>query len=72
MLRKAYGFHIVSADEFLTPGLADSDEAALLDVPPRSAVIRLERISYSFETEPVEYRRAVGRGDHFRYHVKLG
>jgi GntR family transcriptional regulator len=72
VLRKAFGFHIVAADEFLTPGLAEDDEATLLEVAPRSAVIRLERISYSFESQPVEYRRAVGRGDHFRYHVKLG
>ena len=71
VLRSRFGLHIISVDEFLTPGLAAPDEALLLEVAPASAVIRLERISYSFEAEPVEYRRAVGRGDKFRYHVEL-
>jgi GntR family transcriptional regulator len=71
VLRSRFGLHIISVDEFQTPGLASPDEAALLDVEPGSAVIRLERISYSFDAEPVEYRRAVGRGDSFRYHVEL-
>lgn len=71
ILKNQFGFFIISADEFLSPGLATADEAEMLGVDQGAAVIRLERISYSFEAEPVEYRRAVGRGDNFRYHVHL-
>jgi GntR family transcriptional regulator len=34
-------------------------------------VIRIERTARSFEDWPIEYRRAIGRADRFRYHVRL-
>ncbi len=71
VLKDHHDLYIVSADEYLRAGLATDDEARLLNIEPRSAVIQIERIAYSFGNHPVEHRRATGRADRFRYHVKL-
>jgi len=71
LLRDQFGFYIVAAEEFLTAGLASPEEAGLLAVAPGDAIVRIERIASTFGDEPVEYRRCAGRGDHFRYHVRL-
>jgi len=34
-------------------------------------VIFIERIAYTFEDKPVEFRAGFGRGDRFRYHIEL-
>lgn len=70
-LRDRFAIFITSADEYLSAGLARSPEARLLGIEPGSAVIRLERTARTFDERPVEYRRATGRADRFRYHVRL-
>lgn len=71
LLRDKFGFYIIAAEEFLTAGLATEDEAGLLAINPGDAIVRIERIASTFGDERVEYRRCAGRGDHFRYHVRL-
>jgi GntR family transcriptional regulator len=66
-----FDLYVVSADEYLRADLADDSEAGFLQIARGSPVIRLERIAYTFESRPVEFRRAVGRGDRFHYHVRL-
>ncbi len=70
-LRNTFAFYIIAAEEFLTAGLAAPDEADLLGIERGDAIVRLERFASSFGDERVEYRRCAGRGDHFRYHVRL-
>lgn len=62
---------IVSADEYLTPSLASAEDAKVLGAKPGSPVVHLERHSYGFGRKKIEFRRSVGRGDRFSYHVKL-
>jgi GntR family transcriptional regulator len=69
--KDSFGIYIVHADEFLRADLATKAEAKLLKVAAGSPVLRLERLAYSFGEQPVEYRRSVGRSDHFHYHVRL-
>jgi GntR family transcriptional regulator len=71
LLRDSFGFYIIAAEEFLTAGLAATGEAGLLGIEPGDAIVRIERIASTFGEERVEYRRCAGRGDHFRYHVRL-
>jgi GntR family transcriptional regulator len=71
VFKNEYGLYIVRADEFLRADLVSVKEAKLLKIAPGSAVIRIERSAYSFEARPIEFRRAVGRADRFRYHVRL-
>jgi GntR family transcriptional regulator len=43
--------------------------ADLLKVPVASALLRVQRLIYSPEKEPIEFLRAVYRGDRFEYHI---
>jgi GntR family transcriptional regulator len=70
-LRDKFGVYVIAADEYLRAGLSTAAESRLLEIPPRSAVIRIERTALTFERRPIEFRRAVGRADRFRYHVRL-
>jgi GntR family transcriptional regulator len=70
-LRDDFGVYIITADEYLRADLAVPGEARLLNIPARSAVIRIERTACTFGNRPVEYRSAVGRADRFQYHVRL-
>jgi GntR family transcriptional regulator len=71
LFKNAYGQFVIGAEEFLRAGLATDDEAALLGIAAGDPVIRIERDARSFEDRPIEYRRATGRADRFRYHVRL-
>lgn len=71
VLKNDFEVYIISADEYLRADLASEEQSKLLDIESGSAVIKIERIGYTFENRPVEYRRATGRADRFRYHVKL-
>lgn len=71
LFKNEFGLYVVSADEFLRADLVNDEEARLLGVAAGNAVIRIERTAYTFEQRPIEFRRAVGRADRFRYHVRL-
>jgi GntR family transcriptional regulator len=62
---------VIWADEFLEPHLATSDVAGHLQIKAGDPVIFLERIAYTFEDRPIEFRTSYGRGDRFRYHIEL-
>ena len=70
-LKDSFDLYMLRADEFLRADLASEDEARLLEIEAGSPVMRLERIAYTFEDQPIEYRRSVARTDHFHYHVTL-
>lgn len=62
---------IIWAEEYLEPEIAHEDVAAHLSITPGVPVISIERIAYTHGDRPVEYRRSIGRGDRFRYHIVL-
>lgn len=62
---------IIWAEEFLEPRLATDEVAGHLGISPGDPVIFLERIAYTFQDKPVEFRASFGRGDRFRYHIEL-
>jgi len=70
-LKDKHDLFMLRADEFLRADLASEEEARHLEIAPRSPVMRLERIAYTFEDQPIEYRRSAARTDHFHYHVSL-
>jgi GntR family transcriptional regulator len=71
LLKDEFALYVVSAEEFLRADLAEAEEAALLHIGAGEALIRIERTTYTFERRPIEYRRAAGRADRFRYHVSF-
>jgi len=62
---------IVWADEYLWPTIADASLAETLNIDPGDPVISIERITYTYGDEPVEFRSSIGRGDKFRYHIEI-
>jgi GntR family transcriptional regulator len=62
---------IIWADEYLWPTIADSSHAEALKIDHGSPVISIERIAYTYGDKPVEFRKSIGRGDKFRYHIEI-
>ncbi|WP_051135275.1 GntR family transcriptional regulator [Limisalsivibrio acetivorans] len=62
---------VVSADEYLNAATANEEQAQYLGIGECSPLIEITRIARTFGEEPVEYRRSFGRGDRFRYHVRI-
>lgn len=68
---KEFSTPIFWAEEYLQPAVATEDVSVQLDISPQSPVMCVERIAYTYEDIPVEWRRSMGRGDSFRYHIVI-
>lgn len=66
-----YGIHIRSVEEYLTAGIADDEVRKMIDLEDGSPVIIIERIAYSNDDKPVEFRRSIGRADRYHYRIRL-
>lgn len=64
------GIVVSTARETLRPAAATGREARLLAVPSQTPVFAVERVSFVGE-RPVEWRRALVRGDRYSYVVEL-
>jgi DNA-binding GntR family transcriptional regulator len=69
-LNKCAAIVISTARETLRPVAVTGREARLLVVPPQTPVFAVERVSF-FGVRPVEWRRALVRGDRYSYVVEL-
>jgi GntR family transcriptional regulator len=70
-LAQHHGIHIAIADEVVEAGLAGAEEARLLRVPKGSPVFLFTRTSYVETGEPVEYVKAIYRGDRYKMANRL-
>lgn len=71
VLRDEYGVQLVSAIEYVEPTIADGYARRALSVPARAPLFQIERITYTTGEEVAEYRRALLRGDVYRYRIEL-
>lgn len=71
ILREAYGVQLGSATEYVNPTVADTYAAKLLSVPSRAPLFQIERTTCTVTGAVVEYRRALLRGDVYRYRIEL-
>jgi GntR family transcriptional regulator len=71
VLREAYGVHLTNAVEYVEPTIADGYAAKVLSVPLRTPLFQIERTTYSTGETVAEYRRALLRGDIYRYRIEL-
>jgi GntR family transcriptional regulator len=67
-----YNVPVIDAHDYYTLRVAAREIAATLKVRLGDPVMFIERISYTYNNRPVEYRRCNGRGDLFRCHIALG
>jgi len=70
-IEKKFDLRVVSVTEKLRAGAVSEADAALLDIPPRSPVIEIERVAYTHNNTVLEWRHTTGRSDHFVYTIQL-
>ncbi|MGO4670799.1 GntR family transcriptional regulator [Bosea sp. 2RAB26] len=68
---REFGQVVAAVEDELSLGHADATRAALLNVPVGDPIIVVERTSMDANGAPIDWRRAYGRGDRFRYKVRL-
>ena len=71
VLRDVYGVHLGSAVEYIDPTVADSYAATHLGVKVRTPLFQIERRTFTVSGEIAEFRRALLRGDVYRYRIEL-
>ena len=71
VLRDVYGVHLSSAIETIDPTVADGYAAKQLGIRVRTPLFQIERTTYTVSNAVAEYRRAVLRGDIYRYRIEL-
>ena len=65
-LLEHYGIRMTVADEIVEVGLANADEAALLQIRKGSPVFFFTRISCIHSGQPIEHVRSTYRGDRYK------
>lgn len=71
LLEDSYNLFFWNAHEIMRVRLATEDESALLNIAPRSAVIQMERITFSAERQRLEFLRTVWRSDRYDFEFWL-
>lgn len=69
MLEQKHGLRPKRARQSLESTIANDYEASLLGVEPGTAMILLEGVAYLDHDRPVEYFKAVYRGDRFKFEL---
>jgi GntR family transcriptional regulator len=63
----AFGINVTGTDERLRVGQANALESKLLGVEPNASVLEVERVAYSINQKPVEYRITHINTDEYEY-----
>ena len=71
LLEQKYDTPLVDAEYRLEAAIADAAVARALAVPRGSAILRIERTSYTVGGRPVDYERLHYRGDRVRFATRL-
>jgi len=71
VLESKFRIHIVQATETLQARAASAEDAEILQIEPGEPVIAVERVAYTYQDRPAEFRRTIGRSDKFRYEIQL-
>ena len=66
-----FAVHMIRAEEKLRAVAADADAAAVLDVPPGTPLLSVERLSFTYGNRPVELRRGLYHTANHHYRNEL-
>jgi len=66
-----YGVHMIRAEEKIRAVAADTESAALLDVPVGTPLLSVERLSFTYGDRPVELRRGLYHTEAHYYRNEL-
>jgi GntR family transcriptional regulator len=62
---------VVSASETLSVDTASAEDARHLRLRTKTPVVVIERLAFSYDKAPLEWRCSRGPATHFRYHVEI-
>lgn len=71
ILENDYNYPLESADLTIDAVIADEDKAQLLQLEPGSALLRIERLTYSSGHVPVDYEFLYYIGDVYKYRLSV-
>ncbi|NYT65848.1 GntR family transcriptional regulator [Alcaligenaceae bacterium] len=71
LFESEFGVSMVRADEKIRAVLAQPEQADLLEVPPNSPLLQVERVSYTYGDRPMEVRRGLYVTERFHYRNSL-
>jgi len=71
LFEEEFGVRMVRAEEKIRAVAADSAQAELLKVEPRTPLLSVERIAYTYNDVPMELRRGLYRTDSHHYRNEL-
>ncbi len=72
LLETEYGVSMLRAEEKIRAVAADSEAAAVLNVPLGTPLLSVERLAMTFGDQPVEVRQGLYITTHFSYKNELG
>ena len=72
LLESRYGVRMIRADERLRAVSADRVSAEILLVEEGSPLLLVERVTFTYDNKPVEWRRGFYSTQNFHYHNELG
>ncbi len=70
VLEQEYGLSIKKADQTLEAITANEYESALFGIKQGTAMVLVEGVAYLVREQPVEYFKAVYRGDRFKFRLR--
>lgn len=71
ILENEYGFGLGSANLQIEAVLADDGLARLLKIEEGAPVLRIERLTYTADGQPLDYEHLYYRGDAFQYRLTI-
>lgn len=71
VLERQFGIQIRSASQQIQATVLSEEEADVLDVPPFSPSLLIERLSMSSGGEIVEYAKSLYRADRYRFEIQV-
>lgn len=67
VLKNDYGVMLVQAEQTMEAALATHYEIEMLSLRPPAAVLKMERLTYNQDGQPVEYVPSTYRGDRYKF-----
>lgn len=71
VLRDEYHLRMTYANQTIEAQTAGNAEQAALGTGPCTSILRITRVTYNDDDQPVEYVRAAYRGDCYKFHTVL-
>lgn len=72
LYQEKFGINVVRTEERVSAVKTDERSAALLRMPLGEPILQVDRIAYTFNDEPVEFRRIFHETKHHHYLLKQG